>query len=61
VAKIGKMRNAYRIFMGKPVGKYQLGRWRRRWKDKTEMAGFGICAVVPSGYTTKELLGCLVA
>jgi hypothetical protein len=31
VARIGEERNAYRILMGKPEGKGQLGRARRRW------------------------------
>jgi hypothetical protein len=31
VARIGEMRNAYRILMGKPKGKRALGRPRREW------------------------------
>jgi hypothetical protein len=27
------MRNAYKILVGKPEGKRQLGRSRRKWKD----------------------------
>jgi hypothetical protein len=30
-------RNAYRILVGKPEGKRQLGRPRRRWVDNIEM------------------------
>jgi hypothetical protein len=30
---MGKKRNAYRIFVGKPEGKRPLGRPRRRWVD----------------------------
>jgi hypothetical protein len=30
---MGAKRNAYRIFVGKPEGKRQLGRPRRRWLD----------------------------
>jgi hypothetical protein len=30
---MGKTRNAYRIFLGKPEGKRPLGRPRRRWVD----------------------------
>jgi hypothetical protein len=29
-----KMRNAYKIMVGKSEGKRQLGRPRRRWEDK---------------------------
>jgi hypothetical protein len=29
----GENRNAYRLFVGKPEGKRQLGRPRRRWVD----------------------------
>jgi hypothetical protein len=31
------MRNAYRIFAGKPKGKRATGKIRCRWKDKFEM------------------------
>jgi hypothetical protein len=30
-------RNAYRILVGKPEGKRQLGRLRRRWVDNIEI------------------------
>jgi hypothetical protein len=33
VARTGEKRNAYRILVGKPVGKRPLGRPRRRWVD----------------------------
>jgi hypothetical protein len=33
VAHVGEKRNAYRIFVGKPVGKRPLGRPRCRWED----------------------------
>jgi hypothetical protein len=33
----GEKRNAYRILVGKPEGKRQLGRARRRWVDNTKM------------------------
>jgi hypothetical protein len=32
-ARLGEMRNAYRILVGKPGGKKQLGRRRRRWEN----------------------------
>jgi hypothetical protein len=37
VALIGKKRNAYRILVGKPEGKGQLGRPRRRSEDNIRM------------------------
>jgi hypothetical protein len=33
VARMGEKRNAYRLLVGKPVGKRPLGRSRRRWMD----------------------------
>jgi hypothetical protein len=30
-------KNAYRIFVGKPEGKRQLGRFRRRWVGNIKM------------------------
>jgi hypothetical protein len=33
----GEMRNAYKIFVGKPDGKIPLGRHRRRWEDNIKM------------------------
>jgi hypothetical protein len=33
VARMGEMRNAYRILVGKPEGKRPLGIPRRRWVD----------------------------
>jgi hypothetical protein len=37
VARMGERRNAYRIFVGKPEEKGQLGRPRRRWEDNIRM------------------------
>jgi hypothetical protein len=34
VARMGEMRNAYNILVGKPEGKRTLGRSRYRWEDK---------------------------
>jgi hypothetical protein len=34
---MGVKRNAYRILVGKPEGKRQLGRPRRRWVDNIKM------------------------
>jgi hypothetical protein len=33
----GEKRNAYRLLVGKPVGKRPLGRPRRRWVDNIKM------------------------
>jgi hypothetical protein len=33
VARMGEMRNAYRIFVGKPKGKRPRGRHGRRWEN----------------------------
>jgi hypothetical protein len=41
VAHIGEKRNAYRLLVGKPEGKRQLGRSRRRWVDNIRM-DFGV-------------------
>jgi hypothetical protein len=37
VARIGKKRNAYRLFVGKPEGRRPLGRPRRGWVDNIRM------------------------
>jgi hypothetical protein len=37
VARMGEKRNAYRLLEGKPEGKRQLGRPRRRWVDNIRM------------------------
>jgi hypothetical protein len=37
VARMGRKRNAYRLLVGKPEGKRQLGRPRRRWVDNVRM------------------------
>ena len=37
VARMGKMRVVYRVLVGKPEGKRQLGRPRRRWEDTIKM------------------------
>jgi hypothetical protein len=34
---MGKKRNAYSLLVGKPEGKRQLGRQRRRWVDDNRM------------------------
>jgi hypothetical protein len=37
VARIGEKRNVYMLLVGKPEGKRQLGRPRRRWIDNIKM------------------------
>jgi hypothetical protein len=37
VARIGEERVVHRVLVGKPGGKRQLGRPRRRWKDTIKM------------------------
>jgi hypothetical protein len=37
VARMGEKRNAYRLLVGKPEGKRQLGRPRSRWVDNIRM------------------------
>jgi hypothetical protein len=37
VARMGKGRGAYRILVGRPEGRRQLGRPRRRWEDNIKM------------------------
>jgi hypothetical protein len=37
VARMGETRNVYMLLVGKPEGKRQLGRPRRRWIDNIKM------------------------
>jgi len=37
VARMGERRGAYRVLVGKPVGKRPLGRPRCRWEDNIKM------------------------
>jgi hypothetical protein len=45
VARVGEVRGAYNILVGRPEGRRPLGRPRRRWEDKIKMdfreIGFG--------------------
>jgi len=36
VARIGHMRDAYKVSVPKPEGQRPLGRTRRRWNDNTK-------------------------
>jgi hypothetical protein len=38
VARMGEKRTAYRILVGKPEGRRPLGRPRRRWVDRVDLA-----------------------
>jgi hypothetical protein len=38
VARMGEMRNTYKILAAKPEGKRPLGRSRRRWEDNVRNA-----------------------
>jgi hypothetical protein len=48
-----KLRNTYRLLVGKPEGKRPLGRPRRRWVDNIRMdlgeVGWGCCGLDWSG------------
>ena len=37
VARMGERRGVYRVLVGKPEGKRQLGRPRRRWEDNIKI------------------------
>ena len=37
VARMGEERGVYRVLVGEPEGKRQLGRPRRRWEDNIKM------------------------
>jgi hypothetical protein len=45
VARMGEVRGAYNIFVGRPEGRRPLGRPRHRWEDNIKMdlreIGFG--------------------
>jgi hypothetical protein len=53
VARMGEGRNVYRVLVGKPEGKRQLERPRRRWEDGVKMdlreTGWGGCGVDSRG------------
>ena len=36
-ARMGERRGLYRVLVGKPEGKRQLGRPKRRWEDNIKM------------------------
>jgi hypothetical protein len=50
---MGEKRNAYKILMGKHLGKISLG----KSKISCRMVGFGISGIDPLGLAIKVLLG----
>jgi hypothetical protein len=56
VTRMGETRNAYRLLVGKPEGKGQLGRPRRRWADNIKMDLVEVCGLdwSSSGYGQVE-------
>jgi hypothetical protein len=54
VARMEEIRNAYKIFVGKPEGKRTFERYRRRWEDNIRMylsvIMVGRCGVDSSGF-----------
>jgi hypothetical protein len=42
VARMGKVRNIYKILVGQPEGKRQLGRHKSRWKNIIKVDRKGI-------------------
>jgi hypothetical protein len=48
VARMGEERKVYKVLLGKPEGKRQLVRPRRRWKDEIRM-DLRECRVDPVG------------
>ena len=47
VVRMGEERGAYRVLVGKPEGKRQLGRPRRRWVDniRIDTGGLWVCGL----------------
>jgi hypothetical protein len=43
LARMGKMRNAYKILIGKPGGKRPPGRTRSKWEDNIRLDLRKIC------------------
>jgi hypothetical protein len=37
LARMGEIRDTYRMVEGKPLGKHPLGRQRRRWENNIKM------------------------
>ena len=43
VARMGEEKGAYKVLVGKPEGKWPLGRPRRRWVDNNRMDLQEVC------------------
>jgi hypothetical protein len=56
VARIGEMRNAYRILVGKPEGKRPLGRPRRWWVNSIEWDGMDWIDLAQDSYQWRALV-----
>jgi hypothetical protein len=54
VARMGEKRNLYRLLVGKPEGKRQLGRPRRRWIDNIKVDLLEIGLIVVPGLVQVE-------
>jgi hypothetical protein len=48
VARMGQRRDVYRVLVGKPEGKGQLGRSRRRWENNIKMDRQEVGCEVPT-------------
>ena len=51
VARMGEVRGAHRVLVGKPEGKRPLGRTRRRWEDNIKMDLQEVGGVVGTGWS----------
>ena len=51
VARMGEGRGVHRVLRGKPEGKRQLGRPRRRWEDNIKMDLQEVGGVVGTGWS----------
>jgi len=50
IARMGEMKNAYSIWVGKPTGKRPLGRQRRRWEIFECILGKNVSGPRPASY-----------
>jgi len=51
VTRMGQGRGVYRVLVGKPEGKRELGRPRRRWEDNIKMDLQEVGGVVETGWS----------
>jgi hypothetical protein len=57
VARMGEDRGVYRVLVGKPEGKWPLGRPRRRWEGNIKMDLQEVGGVVGTGWSWLRI-GC---